>query len=199
MGRILAMGDIHGGLKALKQVLNRANVSKDDHIIFLGDYVDGWSESAQVIDFLIEYAQEFNCTFIRGNHDELVREWLENDDLNPKWLKHGGRSSIYSYTDYSEKQREDHIKFFKSLQNYYVDDKNRLFVHAGFQNQSGPEFEWNPLTFYWDRTLWELVIAMDHTIDKNDPTYPKRLTHYPEIFIGHTPVTRIGEENPTQR
>lgn len=199
MGRTLTIGDIHGGLKALKQVLERAKITPEDHIIFLGDYVDGWSESAQVIDFLIEYKKGHNCTLIRGNHDELVRQWLESDDLNPKWLQHGGKSSIYSYADYSEKQREKHIEFFKSLENYYVDAKNRLYVHAGFQNQNGPEFEWNPLTFYWDRTLWELVVAMDTSIKEGDITYPKRLTHYQEIFIGHTPVTRIHKENPAQR
>ena len=199
MGRTLVVGDIHGGLKALKQVLERAKLTENDHIVFLGDYVDGWSESAQVIDFLMEFRQKHNSTLIRGNHDELVRQWLENDDLNPKWLKHGGRSSIFSYTDYSKEQREEHIDFFKSLENYHIDDKNRLYVHAGFQNQNGPAFEWNPLTFYWDRTLWELVTAMDHSIKKEEPNYPKRLTHHPEIFIGHTPVTRIDEENPTQR
>ena len=51
MKRTLAIGDIHGGLKALKQVLERANVNENDKLIFLGDYVDGWSESSQVIQF----------------------------------------------------------------------------------------------------------------------------------------------------
>ncbi len=51
--RTLVIGDIHGGLKALIQVLDRAKVTKTDVLIFLGDYVDGWSESPQVLDFLI--------------------------------------------------------------------------------------------------------------------------------------------------
>lgn len=49
--RTLVIGDIHGGFKALKQVLERALVSTSDTLIFLGDYVDGWSESPEVIDF----------------------------------------------------------------------------------------------------------------------------------------------------
>ena len=28
--------------------------------------------------------------------------------------------------------------------------------------------------------------------------YPKRLTHHKEIYIGHTPVTRINRDIPTQ-
>ena len=54
MMRTLVIGDIHGGLKALHQVVERANITKDDHLIFLGDYVDGWSESAQVLQYLIK-------------------------------------------------------------------------------------------------------------------------------------------------
>ena len=41
MKRVLAIGDIHGGLKALQQVMKRAEVTPEDKLIFLGDYVDG--------------------------------------------------------------------------------------------------------------------------------------------------------------
>ena len=51
--RILVVGDIHGGLLALQEVLANANVSSNDKLIFLGVYVDGWSQSPQVLDFLI--------------------------------------------------------------------------------------------------------------------------------------------------
>ena len=51
--RTLVIGDIHGGLKALQQVWNRAQISKEDTLIFLGDYADGWSDAVEVISFLI--------------------------------------------------------------------------------------------------------------------------------------------------
>ena len=54
MKRILVFGDIHGGLRALVQLLDRAKINPNDRLIFLGDYVDGWSESAQLISFLTE-------------------------------------------------------------------------------------------------------------------------------------------------
>ena len=38
--RILAIGDIHGGLKALLQLLNKMEVKDQDFLIFMGDYVD---------------------------------------------------------------------------------------------------------------------------------------------------------------
>jgi len=43
--RTLVFGDIHGGFKALAQLFDKIDVKKEDHLIFLGDYVDGWSES----------------------------------------------------------------------------------------------------------------------------------------------------------
>ena len=63
--RVLAIGDIHGGLKALIQILNKIEVKGEDTLIFVGDYVDGWSESAQVIQFLIELSENINCVFIK--------------------------------------------------------------------------------------------------------------------------------------
>ena len=39
MKRTLVIGDIHGGFKALKQVLERANVTENDKLIFLGNII----------------------------------------------------------------------------------------------------------------------------------------------------------------
>ena len=64
------IGDIHGGMRALTQILEKAKISKADRLIFLGDYVDGWSESPQIINFLIELSKTHDCIFIRGNHDQ---------------------------------------------------------------------------------------------------------------------------------
>jgi serine/threonine protein phosphatase 1 len=55
--RTLVIGDIHGGLRALHQILERAKVTTKDTLIFLGDYVDGWSQSPQVLDFIIDLNQ----------------------------------------------------------------------------------------------------------------------------------------------
>ena len=70
--RTLVIGDIHGGYKSLLQVLQRCNFSvKEDQLICLGDYVDGWSETAEVIQYLLELESQcvFKPIFLRGNHD----------------------------------------------------------------------------------------------------------------------------------
>jgi serine/threonine protein phosphatase 1 len=198
-GKTYVIGDIHGGLKALIQVLERAKISKEDTLIFLGDFVDGWSESPAVLDFLIALEKSHNCIFIKGNHDDLVLQWLTGNkvDFNEQlWFQHGGKATALAYEKISTSEKETHITFLQSLQNYHIDAQNRLFIHAGFTNLKGVEHEYFKPLFYWDRTLWEMVLALDSKIDSNSSIYPKRLQLYSEIFIGHTPVTQIGKTIP---
>jgi len=196
MMKTVVIGDIHGGFKALRQLIESANLPLNTKYIFVGDYVDGWSQSAEVVSFLIDFSQKHNCIFIRGNHDELLHKYLSSGEKNPTWLAQGGESSIKSYADISGEEKEKHIRFFQNLINYHVDSEYRLFVHAGFTNQNGPQHEYYANMVYWDRTLWEMVCAMDHSIPKESYSYPKRLKLFKEIYIGHTPVTRIGFDKP---
>jgi serine/threonine protein phosphatase 1 len=196
MDRTLVIGDIHGGLKALLQLMKRAEIKPEDRLIFLGDYVDGWSDSANVVSYLIEFAKQNTCIFVRGNHDDLTHRWLKTGEMNDQWLQHGGQSSIDAYRQFSDSEKQQHIEFFDQMVNYYIDKDHRLFVHAGFTNQKGPEQEYTPTPFYWDRTLWEMAMSVDPSLKPGDKFYPKRLELFSEIFIGHTPVTRIGESMP---
>ena len=197
--RTLVIGDIHGGLRALHQIFERAKVTTNDQLIFLGDYVDGWSQSPEVLDFLISLNQQQNCIFIRGNHDDLLHSWLNESKDNELWYKHGGESTVLAYIDVKMDKKQSHIEFLKTLQNYYLDDRNRLFIHAGFTNLNGIDFEYFPKSFYWDRTLWETALALDKNMKTSDLSYPKRLLLYDEIYIGHTPVTRINQTIPIQK
>lgn len=198
-GRLLVIGDIHGALKALEQVIERANVTENDTLIFLGDYVDGWSDAANLVSYLIELKSTHNCVFLRGNHDELFLDWLQKEKHNPQWLIHGGQTTIDSYSKLTKGEVDVHIQFLSELENYYLDTENRLFLHAGFTSEHGVEKEAFSKTFYWDRTLWEMVLAMDKNLGTDSIYYPKRLKHYAEIYIGHTVLSKIEETIPQQR
>lgn len=197
--RTLVIGDIHGGLRALHQIMERAQVTEKDKLIFLGDYVDGWSQSPQVIDFLIELNLKNDCVFIRGNHDELLLYWLKDSKDNLMWYNHGGEATVIAYEKVSAETKRKHVEFLQELKDYYLDEKQRLFIHAGFTNMNGINFEYFPKLFYWDRTLWEMALALDENITSSDVRYPKRLTLYNEIYIGHTPVTRINQSIPVNK
>jgi serine/threonine protein phosphatase 1 len=199
MKRTLVIGDVHGGLKGLQQALKRAEINTNDYLIFLGDYVDGWSESAQVIQFLMELDEEYQCDFIYGNHDAWCHDWLKKGASNPIWLKHGGESTLESYQKISEEEKCKHLDFFEGMKNYIIDGDNRLFIHAGYSSMHGPEKEHYMTNYSWDRTLWETALAVHGKVQKDERSFPKRLKLFKEIFIGHTPTLNWDIDYPWNR
>lgn len=114
-----------------------------------------------------------------------------------EWLQHGGEATVKSYAGYNRKQKEKHISFFNRMSFYEIDDENRLFVHAGFSSMHGPLKEHFLSNFFWDRTLWEVALVTRH-LNNDFRSYPKRLSLFKEIFIGHTPTTNYGTDKPIQ-
>ncbi len=194
--RTLVVGDIHGGLKALVQLLERAEVTEKDTLIFVGDYVDGWSESSFTLRFLINLSKTNNYIFIKGNHDVWCEKWLKDGSTNDIWLYHGGKETIESYATISDQEKEEHLSFLEQMKLYYIDDENRLFVHAGFVSMHGPKKEYSDSNLYFDRTLWEMALSLDNRIKKDSILYPKRLKLFNEIFIGHTPTINFDSFVP---
>lgn len=198
MSRTFVIGDIHGALKALKQLLAKISPTTTDKLIFLGDYVDGWSESSSVIDYLIELEKDFNCIFIKGNHDAWCESWLSGEPPDQTWFFNGGETTIESYVAFSAEEKEKHLAFFNRMIDYFIDDQNRLFIHAGFSSMHGPAKERYSSNFSWDRTLWEMALTMDNRIAKDSKLYPKRLLLFNEIYIGHTPTLNYDVAVPMQ-
>ncbi|WP_301920646.1 metallophosphoesterase family protein [Ferruginibacter sp.] len=198
MKRTLVIGDIHGGLKALRQLLEKANVVVTDKLIFLGDYVDGWSESAAVVDFLLALKKSHECIFIKGNHDIWCEEWLSGGTIDTTWLMHGGEETLNSYADTNAATRNNHLIFFEQMPYYLIDVQNRLFVHAGFTANYGPQKELNPANVTLDRTLWETAISLNKHIKPRSIFFPKRLKLFHEIYIGHTPTLYYDTDTPMQ-
>lgn len=190
------IGDIHGALKALKQLINRIAPKEEDTLIFLGDYVDGWSESAEVITWLMELESQYNCIFVKGNHDAWCESWLHGIMPEASWQRNGGKETVESFNKLSPEQTVIHTRFLERMLLYYIDPQNRLYIHAGFTSTHGPAHERFEPMLYWDRSLWELALALDPDIPKDSNRYPRRLALFQEIYIGHTPSLNYGEVMP---
>lgn len=194
--KTFVIGDIHGGLRALQAVMAKANPQSGDRLIFLGDYVDGWSQACELITYLMELKKRYTCVFIKGNHDVWCEEWLRNGTENQVWWFHGGRYTIESYVLNHKERDSEHLAFFERMPSYFMDEKNNLFVHAGFTSMHGPEKETYSTNYSWDRTLWETARALNPSIPVDSSLYPQRLKRFNKIFIGHTPTTHYGSELP---
>lgn len=193
------IGDIHGGLAALIELISKIDLNHTKTIYFTGDYVDGWSQSFETINYLLELKKRVNCVFLKGNHDELCLEWLLTGELKDVWVNNGGDTTIKSYAKASYEDKQKHISFFSNLLDCFMDEEKRLFVHAGFTSHHGHLKEKYTTNFYYDRTLWECALAAESTLTKDSPFFPKRLSYYSEVFIGHTNTDQYNLYEPVNR
>jgi serine/threonine protein phosphatase 1 len=151
--RIYAIGDIHGRLDLLDELLTR--ISSDIAVrptmrpvcIFLGDYIDRGPSSRETIDRLIKHAETNETVFLKGNHEQIAVKCLIDRRLFDQWLRLGGLETLMSYgvtpaTLANAKQTAElqsafhnalpqkHFRFFRDLQNSFGCG-DFFFVHAG--------------------------------------------------------------------
>lgn len=177
--RTLAVGDIHGGFKALVQALERASFDPhNDRLISLGDVCDGWSQTRETIEYFRTLP---NLIFIRGNHDLWTQEWMETGVAHTEHLRQGGQATLDSYR---EGVPESHRRVFQSARPFYLDGNHQLFIHAGFEPDV-PLEEQDEDRFYWDRSLY---MAAAHC---KDAFY---IPEFTRVFIGHTPTLKVRRD-----
>ena len=85
----IAIGDIHGHLKPLCDLLERVrpNVGLDDTVVFLGDYIDRGSDTRGCIDAILEFTATVSARVVclRGNHEDRFLSTM-HDYTQHAWL-----------------------------------------------------------------------------------------------------------------
>lgn len=136
MKKIYAIGDVHGCLRQMKQLVELCEQDAGEHdarFIFLGDYIDRGPDSKGVIEFLMSPQNwtNYSVTCLYGNHEDLLLAATENEANEPHWLRLGGEQTLFSYGVYNAFQiPADHLEWMRSLPLFH-DDGLRYFVHAG--------------------------------------------------------------------
>jgi serine/threonine protein phosphatase 1 len=98
----IAVGDIHGNLAALDDLLARLlpEVRKDDVLVFLGDYIDRGPDAQGVLNRLAALRASPPCDvrFLLGNHEEWMLKTFR-DPTSHSWLV--GMEAITTIASYS--------------------------------------------------------------------------------------------------
>jgi serine/threonine protein phosphatase 1 len=182
MMRTFTIGDVHGCLDQLEDLVARIDPKGDDLVIFLGDYIDRGPRSAEVVDFLIDLAKEVSCVFLRGNHEHMFLEFLEFGANKTLYFANGGMKTIESYLGPDEPYTsnvktaralsEEHRDFYAGLKWYY-EDQHYIYVHAGIR----------PGISMSRQERQDLIWIRDEFIFS--PTEMKK-----KVIFGHTPFAR---------
>lgn len=183
-GRTLVLGDIHGAYRQLIQCFERSNFDfENDTLIQLGDICDGNQPYIyECVELLLSVK---NLIQIRGNHDDWFITWLNTGRHPAGWLQ-GGWSTMESYIKHAKRSSinpgdipETHVKFFEGMHDRYVDEKNRLFIHGGF-DRNFKLWQQDRNEYWWNRSLFEKAMST------KGKTKLKTADNFSEIFIGHT-------------
>jgi len=178
MSRTFVLGDPHGNLRGLLQVLKLAEFSKEEDILIcIGDVADGWPETAELIEELLTIK---NLIPIMGNHDYWLRNYLEQGWEPELWLKQGGLATYGSYAAKPELKIKHRDLYFPKCVFYYIDCNNNAYVHGGYTSKEGLGYD-SEDTYMWDRDLWTKAQSAKGNGLKMTKMYNK-------LFIGHTSV-----------
>lgn len=191
--RVYAVGDVHGRLDLLDQLLARIEADRERRvraktvIVFLGDLIDRGPASAEVIERLRTYAPKgARPVFLSGNHEEVLLRLLRGESRHLRdWLRFGGAECARSYgIDPLSLKRLDPKRAVRILRDKipgshraflesFVDTfrlGSYLFVHAGIRpgvqlaEQSQTDLRWIREPFLDDDSDHGFVVVHGHTI-----------------------------------
>lgn len=180
---LYGIGDIHGCVNTLNLLLEKIAPGADDHLVFIGDYVDRGPNTKGVIDRLIRLQGECKCTFLRGNHEEMMLDFLDFRE-SELWHINGGDATLASYQvgKGNFDIPDDHEAFIRETVAYW-DEPDFFFVHAGLkphltieENLTHHSLE----VFLWERShlaakelAWEKTVVCGHTPQREPINRPR--------------------------
>lgn len=130
--RYALIGDVHGVLEPLVEIVGRAQ-NLADSIIFLGDYVNRGPQSREVLEFLVGLNESLagRVHFLKGHHDQAFLDAIVADRLDT-FLRMGGAATLHSYPGTDERgvtmPLQDrvpvaHVAFLRGLKPAFSDEK----------------------------------------------------------------------------
>jgi len=191
--RVYAVGDVHGRMDLLEGVLSHIDADRTAAApnrvveIFIGDYVDRGPSSRAVLDRLAKRVQTHGTVLLRGNHEDLLLQFLSEPTMLAEWQRLGGLQTLLSYglkppiNAWTAQQIELAAEFRRALPDAHkallrnmpssFTCGDFLFVHAGLR-PGVPIAEQSEQDLLWIRD--------DFLLSKAD--FGKFVVH------GHTPV-----------
>ncbi|OGO95641.1 MAG: serine/threonine protein phosphatase [Coxiella sp. RIFCSPHIGHO2_12_FULL_44_14] len=192
--RLYAIGDIHGRYDLLTLLLRLIRQEAASYstarkiLVTLGDYIDRGPGARRVIDtFLHLPIDGFETRHLKGNHEKMLLDFMEDPEQGSVWLSNGGWATLLSYgfraSDLPKNARElprlrdcllkkipqAHWDFFKSLHLFYQLG-DYYFVHAGvhpgvaLESQTEDDLLWIREPFLSSEYDWGKIIVHGHSI-----------------------------------
>ena len=184
------LGDLHGTAAALEEVLRKINFNKNlDKLIFIGDLADGVPNMINCLKILLSIK---NFVGIVGNHDHMLKKWLESAEIGSRWIKQGGLNTLNEINDKGIRALDLLEEYFDKCKYYHIENESQFFCHGGF-NHKRIITKQRKINFCINRKLYKLSKQYEKNNLKIKPIFDEANSlNIKEIFIGHTP-TKYGK------
>ena len=188
---LYAIGDIHGRLDLLAPLvalIRTEAAAAKTIVVTLGDYIDRGADSRGVVEMLADLAQTpgIEAHFLRGNHDQILLEFLEDPTVGPYWRRVGGGETLFSYgveppgtrkhmerwqaarDAFAASLPERHLRFFQDL-NLSFTWGDYFFAHAGalpgtpLEAQTEEHLLWIRKPFLEHEGRFDRIVVHGHT------------------------------------
>ncbi|MDD2581899.1 MAG: metallophosphoesterase family protein [Desulfuromonadaceae bacterium] len=169
------IGDIHGGSKTFRALLDRLSLKHSDRLYLLGDYVDRGNCSRGVLDIILQLMDSgHDVRPIRGNHDDMMLRCFtgQHDDCSPYWEKQWGWYTLFSFGVSSvDKIPVRYLALLDALPTILMED-DFVFVHAALNmaeddpisQTSEMEMLWGEVALVNSKKIGGRKLITGHTI-----------------------------------
>ncbi|MGD9614965.1 MAG: metallophosphoesterase family protein [Alphaproteobacteria bacterium] len=223
--RIYAIGDIHGRRDLLDRMIEAI---RDDLVahpighaltVTIGDYVDRGSDSRGVVERLAENPFPTKFVALKGNHEEMLVQFLRDPSAGAGWSRNGGLETLHSYgvdvgplmrgrgyepaaVAFEKALPRTHMAFFASLR-VCLSVGRYFFCHAGirpgvpFPQQREHDLLWIRDAFLHNRTDYGKIVVHGHTPSPCPEIRPNRINVDTGAFItGRLTCAVLGTDQP---
>ena len=132
--RIIIVGDIHGCIEELNELMHKINLQPSDALYFIGDLIDRGPDSVAVVKKCYSLSLEYNVKLILGNHEEKFLRYLQH--LENKTGMENQMSGTSEFPSLIEGLTQEEINFLKNAYySFVLKDEQITMLHGGISNQ----------------------------------------------------------------
>ena len=224
-GAIYAIGDVHGCLERLREMeaviaSDGLDIEGEKWLVTVGDHIDRGPSSRGVIEHVTGPGPaSFRRFALRGNHEQMMLDFLADPVAHSYWLDEGGAETLESYgigaswpelgsdafrTELVERIGQTHLDFIAALP-MYLSLPGWLFVHAGIRPgvplglQADQDLLWIREPFLTSQLTGGLRVVHGHTPGRDIVMTPHRIGLDTHCFhSGRLSAVRVTPDGRTK-
>jgi hypothetical protein len=124
------IGDVHGCIDELQELMQQLAPDAEDRLIFIGDLIDRGPDSLAVVKQVFQWSKSLEVMLTLGNHEEKFLRYLHH--IQSKNGKEKEMKGVHEFPSLLNELTEPEINFLENaFHTIHLPEYDTLIVHAG--------------------------------------------------------------------